>query len=443
LSSHNSKIFYSAGNYVFRSLDRGNNLLPISPELTLTKRGSATALAESSRNPNVLYVGTDDGALWATKNGGHEWTNITKNLGLKDPRWVSTIETSRHVDGRVYVCLDAHRSDDDEPYVFVSEDFGATFRSLRANLPWGSTRCLREDPLNQNLLFCGTEFNLWCSLDRGGNWTKLNNNLPTVAIHEVAIHPTNGEMVVATHGRSIWACDISALRQLSAEHLREKIALHKPIDVIRWQSDPNRGRTNRRFIGTNPAGGAQFWYSLPTKAERVSLRIEDIEGRVVRELRGAAEPGLHRANWDLVRQPPAASGQRSGRGRGGRGGTPASGSQPSPPAGSTAASGAAQPQPSQTTPTGQAATGQRGGTGQRRAGPGGGTTFASNGTYRVVLVVDGKEQPPQTIRIERDPAAPSDVVAEEIVEQTILDETKAAADKERAKLEGRTVQIDD
>jgi hypothetical protein len=151
------------------------------------------------------------------------------------------------------------------------------------------------NPQNQNLLFCGTEFNLWCSLDRGGNWTKLNNNLPTVAIHEVAIHPTNGEMVVATHGRSIWACDISALRQLSAEHLKDKIALHKPVDVIRWQSDPNRGRTNRRFTGTNPAAGAQFWYSLPIKAERVSLRIEDIEGRVVRELRGAAEPGLHRA----------------------------------------------------------------------------------------------------------------------------------------------------
>lgn len=442
LSNHNSRIFYSAGNYVFRSFDRGNNLLAISPELTLTKRGSATALAESPRNPNVLYVGTDDGALWATKNGGHEWTNITKNLGLKDPRWVATIETSRHADGRVYVCLDAHRSDDDEPYVFVSEDFGATFRSIRANLPWGSTRCLREDPQNQNLLFCGTEFNLWCSLDRGSHWTKLNNNLPTVAIHEVAIHPTNGEMVVATHGRSIWACDISALRQLSADHLKEKIALHKPVDVIRWQSDPNRGRTNRRYTGTNPAGGAQLWYSLPAKAERVSLRIEDIEGRVVRELRGAVEPGLHRLNWDLVRQPPATAGQRGGRGRGGRGGGNAASSQPAAPVTATAGQTAASPaEPGEPASPQPATGGQRGsgGTGQR----GGATTFAANGTYRVVLVVDGQAQPPQTIRIERDPAAPADVVAEEIVEQTLLNEKRAAEDKERAKLEGRTVQIDD
>jgi photosystem II stability/assembly factor-like uncharacterized protein len=171
LSSHNSKIFYSAGNHVFRSLDRGNNLQVISPEITLTKRGSATALAESSRNPNVLYVGTDDGALWATRDGGHEWKDITKNLGIRDPRWVATIEASRFADGRVYVALDGHRSDDDDPYVFVSDDFGQTFHSIKANLPRGSTRCLREDIQNENLLFFGTEFGIWTSLDRGAHWT--------------------------------------------------------------------------------------------------------------------------------------------------------------------------------------------------------------------------------------------------------------------------------
>ncbi|MBW8883926.1 MAG: PDZ domain-containing protein, partial [Planctomycetia bacterium] len=294
LSSHNAKIFYSAGNFVFRSLDRGNNLQAISPEITLTKRGSATALAESTRNPNILYAGTDDGALWATRDGGHEWKDITKNLGIRDPRWVATIEASRYADGRLYVTLDGHRSDDDEPYAFVSEDYGQTFRSIRANLPWGSTRCLREDIQNENLLFCGTEFGLWTSLDRGAHWTKLNNNLPTVAVHEVAMHPSNGEIVAATHGRSLWACDISALRQLSVEHVKEKIALFKPAEVVRWQSEPARGRTNRRFASTNPAGGAQLWYALPKKAERVTLRIEDIEGKTVRELRGSTDVGLNR-----------------------------------------------------------------------------------------------------------------------------------------------------
>jgi S1-C subfamily serine protease/photosystem II stability/assembly factor-like uncharacterized protein len=477
LSSHNSRIFYSAGNHVFRSLDRGNDLRPISPEITLTKRGSATALAESPRNPNVLYVGTDDGALWVTRDGGHEWKNITKNLGIPSPRWVATIEPSRFEEGRVYVCLDAHRSDDDDPYIFVSEDYGETFRSVRANLPWGSTRCLREDVQNQNLLFCGTEFNLWASFDRGANWTKLNNNLPTVAIHEIAIHPTNGELVVATHGRSIWACDISALRQLSAEHFKDKIALHKPVDVIRWQSEPNRGRTNRRFTGTNPAGGAQLWYSLPAKAERVTLRIEDIEGRVVRELRGSTDAGLQRVSWDLVRVNAqrgggggggAGSGQRGGFTRGRGAGTQArSASEGS--AGGTSGQAAAttesrtasdqatpsatvttQAQPPATGTQPPGAGGQRGGAAQRGGGPGGGGgggggggSIVPNGAYRVVLVVDGREQPPQTVRLARDPNAPENVVAEEESETAILEEQAADREKAISRLHSRDLRIDD
>ncbi|MEQ1828578.1 MAG: PDZ domain-containing protein, partial [Pirellula sp.] len=185
LSNFNSKIFYCAGNFVFRSLDRGNNLVPFSPEITLTQRGSATALCESPKNPSILYVGTDDGALWVSRNGGTDWKNITANLGIPKPRWVSTIEASRFEDGRVFVALDGHRSDDDEPYLFASNDFGDTWQSIRSNIPWGSTRCLREDISNPDMLYVGTEFAFWVSLDRGANWTKMNTNLPTVAIHEV------------------------------------------------------------------------------------------------------------------------------------------------------------------------------------------------------------------------------------------------------------------
>ena len=128
-------------------MDRGNNLEKISPEITLTKRGSATALSESPVNTNVLYAGTDDGALWVTKDGGKEWQEIGKNMNLPAPRWVSTIEASRFAEGRVYVALDGHRSNDDDPYLFVSEDFGKSWKSIRANLPWGSSRCLRESPV--------------------------------------------------------------------------------------------------------------------------------------------------------------------------------------------------------------------------------------------------------------------------------------------------------
>jgi S1-C subfamily serine protease/photosystem II stability/assembly factor-like uncharacterized protein len=400
LSSHNTKIFYSAGNFVFRSLDRGNNLVAISPEITLTKRGSATALAESPRNPDVLYVGTDDGALWVTKNGGHDWQNITANLGIPAPRWVSTIEASRSTDGRVYVCLDAHRSNDEEPYVFRSDDYGATFHSIRANLPWGSTRCLREDRERADLLYLGTEFGLWVSLDRGTHWTKFNNNLPTVAVHEVAQHPVSGEIVAGTHGRSLWAADVTALRHLNPEHVQDKIALHKPVDMIRWQSELNRGRTNRRFTGSNPAGGAPIWYSLPAKAQRVTLRVEDIEGKLVREMRGPTDAGLHRVAWDLSRVMPQQGG------RGGRGGQ---------------------------------ATGRGGrGSGQNVA-----TSIAANGTYRVVLIVDDSEQPPQTLTVQRDPTAPANVVAEEIVEAMLLADQEAAAEKALSRLQGRGVQEDD
>ena len=307
LSHHNSKIFYTAGNYVFRSLNRGGNLQRISPEITLTKRGSATAFSESARDPNILYVGSDDGALWVTRNGGKDWRNITQNLRLDRPMWVSTIEASRFSDGRVYVCVDGHRSDSDDPHVFVSEDFGETFVSLNQGLPRGSTRTLREDPLNEQLLYLGTEWSFWVSLDRGRHWTQFNQKLPSVAVHEVAVHPEVNEIVLATHGRSLWACDVQPLRQLGGKDSKSPRLLD-PTDVTRWRRAPRRGRTNRRFVGGNPSGSVRLWYELATKAESVKVRVENIEGEKIAELEGPKEPGLQRIEWSL-------RGQRGQRGR--------------------------------------------------------------------------------------------------------------------------------
>jgi photosystem II stability/assembly factor-like uncharacterized protein len=303
LSSHNSHIFYSAGNYVFRSLKQGDDLRPISPEITRTKRGSATALAESPRNPDVLYVGTDDGALWVTRDGGVKWTSLT--LPAPGPRWVSSIEASRYIEGRAYVVLDAHRSDDDEPYVYVTEDFGQTWKSLRANLPTGSTRILREDVENSSLLFLGTEFGVWVSINRGASWSKLNNNLPTVAVHDLAIHPAAGEMVAATHGRSLWIVDIAPLRQMDPDVLTSQAHLFRPNTVVRWRSEPDRatpyGTGMRRFVGQNGPRGAQIYYSLGKKANKISLKILDFNGKTVQELKASSAPGLHRLNWNLAR----------------------------------------------------------------------------------------------------------------------------------------------
>ena len=347
LSHHNAKIFYTAGNYVWRSLDRGDNLQRISPEITLTQRGSATAFAESPRDSNVLYVGTDDGALWVTRNGGDDWKNITRNLRLDRPMWVSTIEASRFDTGRVYVCIDGHRSDSDAAHIFVSNDYGETFISLGDDLPRGSSRTLREDPINENLLYLGTEWAFWVSLDRGQHWTKFNQKLPTVAVHEVAVHPELPEIVLATHGRSLWACDVHALRQLGTEGEKAKHRLLDPTDVIRWRREPSRGGTNRQFVGTNPSRSSSIWYTLQSDVESVMIRIDNIEGESIAEIEGPKKAGLQNVQWNL-------SGRRDERGR----------FQP-----------------------------------------------LADGTYRVTLVVNGEDQPgAQTITLSPDPTLDEDAI---------------------------------
>jgi photosystem II stability/assembly factor-like uncharacterized protein len=371
LSPHNPRVLYAAGNFVFRSFNQGEDLRAISPEITRTKRGSGTALAESPLNPNVLYVGTDDGALWVTRDGGAKWTSIVDNIPLPGPRWVASIEASRFAEGRAYVAFDAHRSDDDAAYVYVTEDFGQSWKSLRGNLSVGSSRVLREDVKNPNLLYLGTEFAVWVSLDRGQKWHKLNNNLPTVAVHEIAVHPTANEIVAATHGRSLWILDVTPLRQLSADVLKARATLFEPEPVVRWRSEPARGSIygtgSRRFYGTNPPRGAQLYYLLTAKADKVAIKVLDINGKTVKELQAKNEAGLQRAVWDLT--------------------------MPAPPPAKT---DDAKPPP------------RRGGPPPLRPAPA--------GAYRIVLVVDGVELS-QSVRIERDPTLPPNVVIEEDPEE--------------------------
>jgi photosystem II stability/assembly factor-like uncharacterized protein len=377
LSSHNSRIFYSAGNYVFRSYEQGDNLRVISPEVTRTKRGSGSALAEAPRNADVLWVGTDDGNLWVTRDGGQKWTNVVDKVGLPGPRWVASIEPSRFAEGRAYVAFDAHRSDDDQPYIYVTEDFGQTWKSLRGGLPAGSTRVLREDVENPDLLYLGTEFAAWVSLNRGASWTKVNNNLPTVAVHEFAVHPTAGEVVAATHGRSLWVLDVTALRQMSAAALKAKAHLYRPNTAVHWRPEPPRGSMygtgSRHFVGQNPAPGAQVFYALAKKADKISLKVLDYAGKTLQELPVKNEPGLQHVAWNLLRPREAPGG---GQGGGPRGGF----------------------RPMERVPAGM---------------------------YRVVLAVDGEEQA-QPLRVEDDPNGPAPLIAVE-------DEDEEARERREAK----------
>ena len=448
LSNHNPGIYYVAGNYVFRSIKRGDDLKAISPEIARTGRGTGTALAESPRNPDVLWAGTDDGNLWITRDGGANWKNVADKVGLPAARWVSTVEPSRFVEGRCYVAFDGHRSDDDEPIVFVTEDFGETWSSIRANLPTGSSRCLREDVRNQNLLFVGTEFAVFGSVNRGKSWTKINNNLPTVAVHELAIHPTAGEMVAATHGRSLWVVDITPLRQTTAEVLQATAFLFEPNTVVRWRGEPSRGigGGSQTYSGDNPSRSAMLTYSLGEKASKVSLRVVDHTGATVRTLPGRTEPGLYTLNWDLSRsanRPTGGTGIGGGqRGPGGGGrnrgdgdaarpatpGGPATTRVPATPGGpGDAARAPAGTTPRTGPPGGGGATGG-GATGGGRGPSGfGGGGSVGPGMYRVVLDVDGREYA-QSIKIEADPVIPNAIAAEEMeMPERLRDEAKREA----------------
>ncbi len=320
LSSHNPNIFYSGSQYVFRSIWRGADLKAISPDLTASKKGTISAIAESPKNADVLWAGTDDGNLWVTRDAGTKWENVLDKLkaaGLSGPRWVSSIEPSKSVEGRCYVCLDGHRSDDDKPYLFVTEDYGVSWKPITANLPeFGSTRVLREDITNPSVLYCGTEFGIWVSVNRGAAWANLNNNLPTVAVHEVAQPTTASEIVVGTHGRSVWILDVTSVRQMAVfketvgkdektiDPLKEPVMLFTPPTATRWKLEAGRespySKEVRKFYGTNPMLGTAFEYLLTKSAKAVSLKVTDAGGNVVREFRTApTDVGFHRLPWNL------------------------------------------------------------------------------------------------------------------------------------------------
>ena len=229
---------------------------------------------------------------------------------------VSSLQASQHRVERVYATFDGHRSNDDLPHVMVSEDMGLTWKSLRGNLPdsAGSARVLVEDYANQNVLFLGTEFGAWASIDRGASWTRMNNgDLPTVPVHDFKLHRLTGELIAGTHGRSIWIVDVSTLRQLSVETMAERAKLYTSEEAML----PTRGRQagssgTRRFVGENPASGMPIRYSLGARARSVELTISDIRGDVIWEAETETGTGLHEARWDM-RAASQGGGRRFGR----------------------------------------------------------------------------------------------------------------------------------
>jgi photosystem II stability/assembly factor-like uncharacterized protein len=317
ISHHDPKTLYVGGNVLFRFTNRGDDWEPISPDLTrptpatMATAGSSAenydtivAISESPKDRNTIWVGTDDGNVQVTRDGGKSWTNTIDTLaGVPRGLWVSRVEASNHDPARAYAAIDGHRSDDLHPYLFTTDDGGRTWRSIASDLPANHPiKGFREDPVNPNLLFAGTEFGLFLSLDRGGHWQPMKEGLPTVAVDDIQIHPREHDLIVATHGRSLFILDdISGLEQLTPEKQRAKAALFDPRPAAEYYDNPIGGLWGARpFRAKNPPFGAYLQYYLSgTPADDVTLTIEDAKGRTIRELDASNRAGLNRAVWDL------------------------------------------------------------------------------------------------------------------------------------------------
>jgi len=334
LSSHSSSTVYMGANRLLKSSDRGDHFYPISPDLSTkdsariimsTKRtggitrdatgaethGTITTVAESPIRPGILWVGTDDGNVWLSTNDGGQWTDLTARFpGVPKKTWVSRVEPSHFDTATVYVTFDNHRENDFRPYVYVSNDFGKTFRSTSNNLPTGSAdfvHVIREDPSKRDLLFVGTDVGAYVSTDRGATWQRFMTGLPTVPVHDLKIHPRDRELIAATHGRSIWIVDIAPLEEMNNTIMAKATNFFTPKTAYQYsQANTQNFPGNRNYVAQNPSFGAEIVYRLTAgDARRDTARIvvTNIRGDTIRTMNGPGGPGLHRVYWDLRTAP--------------------------------------------------------------------------------------------------------------------------------------------
>jgi len=309
ISPHNPFTVYFGSQHVHRSRDRGDTWQTISPDLTTADpeklKGdvphcTVTTIAESPLQPDLLWAGTDDGKVWKSVNGGARWTDLTDRFeGMPMPLWVSRVEASS-VDADVaYVSFTGYREDLREPYLYLTEDGGETFRSIANNLPKASINVVREHPRNPDVLFVGTELDVQVSVDAGANWRRLGSGLPTIPVHDLLVHPREDDLVIGTHGRGIYVLDITALGQLNQDILTSDFHVFPPRDGRVLPSGFGRGYTGeRRWAGENPELGASFWYYLAEDQDgTVSVTVEDSTGRRVHRRSGSGSAGLHVVVW--------------------------------------------------------------------------------------------------------------------------------------------------
>jgi len=331
ISPHDHETVYVGSQYVHRTRDRGQSWEVISPDLTsddpeLQRRmGGLTlddagptiapvvfAITESALEPGLLWAGSNDGLIHLTRDGGETWTDVTANLpGLPPRMTISSIQASRHAPGKAYVAVDGHQVGDFDPYLFVTEDYGGSWRRIDASIPrsvFSFTHVIREDPGQPGLLYAGTENGIWISFDDGTRWERLGTSLPPSPVHWIAVQERFADLVVATYGRGFWILDdLTPLRQLAAragggaEVRPAETVVFEPRAAYRFRSrEAPMSQPDDPVAGENPEYGATLHYFLPAGLDgEAEIGILDAEGASVRTLTGPGGAGLHRVVWDL------------------------------------------------------------------------------------------------------------------------------------------------
>ena len=363
ISPHNPAVIYMAGQYFFKSTNRGDtwwmnpkdlskNINRWSPEMPImgvagdkpmaekhdgyAASSTSTQVRESPSRPGVIWVGTEDGNLQVSQDGGETFTNVYGNIAgaPKGYTHISRIEPSHFDPGTTYVAIDHHRYDDWKPYLFKTTDYGKTWVNVAGNLPAkGNINALREDYDNPNLLFAGTEFGLYVTLDGGKEWKKFMTGLPSVRVDDILIHPRDRDLILSTHGRSIWiADDITPLEKLKPAGAQDAV-LFEPRPAILWKNDPQAQRhaANREFVGRNPQGGTAI--NVWAKSDLGAGKIEFLQNNQVASTMDVdIKAGMNRFQWNMQR-PPQPAAPASARGGRAAAGGPQTGPGAAPPAG--------------------------------------------------------------------------------------------------------------
>ena len=331
VSIHQPDRFYMGSQFLHKSEDMGDTWQIISPDLTtndpskqnqedsgglsMDNSGAENhttlfTIAESPLDENIIWVGTDDGNVQVTQDGGKTWTDVTSNInGVPKNTWVYHIEASVHGKGIAYAVFEGHTHGDMKPYAMKTKDFGKTWTNIISEDVIGFARNIQEDYENENLLFLGTEFGLYITLDGGQSWSKFTNNMPAAAVHFIDLQKKTNDLVLGTHGRGVIIIDdISPLREISNENLKKKVHFFasKPHVMKDGSGFASGFGGETEFVGANPSSSAQIKYLLPKRHTfgKMTMEIQDMDGKKIASIPPGKSKGINIVRWNFSHKRP-------------------------------------------------------------------------------------------------------------------------------------------